>query len=277
MITNVIQKLSFGLLCFGALTLTAQAAIITPRNNTFQLYPITADAGSTLPTFNMLNDGGDTGRLLVVTVGGETLNVPTSVTYAGQQLTLGSSIATGTSSASSIWYLINPTATTGSIVTAQTTVTANDNGYRVAAMSFGTDGQFLNPLSSATAVSNVNGSVSLSVTLDDIANPGNPYVAIGSYAANVNSGTATGFGTVVSVPSNVTADGGYFSLAGYTIAASGSTTLQITQDSSRHAFAGLAVSVAAIPEPSTWLMAALLVPGACLLRRKVSSLAAGKS
>jgi hypothetical protein len=270
MFLSLRKQLCLGLVCLLAWGSTSSAAIITARSNTNQLYGIAADAGSTLATFVMNNVVGDSGRLLVVTVAGETLNYPTSVTYAGQQMVLGSAITAGPGTSTSVWYLIDPVATTGSIVTAQSNVTTADGGYRVAAMSFGTDGLFLPPTSSNTSSSNVDASISLSVALDDNANPGNPYVAVGSYGANLASGTPTntGFGTVITAPSNISADGGYYALTGYTIATSGTTTLQVTQNSSRHAFAGLAVSVAAIPEPGTWLMAAIIFPAGCLLRRK---------
>ena len=131
---------------------------------------------------------------------------------------------------------------------------------------------FLTPTSTSSSSSGSGGSVSLGVTLNDAAAPGEPYVAIGAYGGNASGSptpTNSGFGTLL-FDFNTTGDGGYYALTGYTLAASGSTNLQVTQNSSRHVFAGIAVSAVAIPEPSLLILSGLgLAVGiSCVRHRK---------
>jgi hypothetical protein len=242
----------------------ASAAAINFRNTDSKAS--NTDSGDTLVGFNMLNTGGDTSRLLIVTLAGEISNNATSVTYDGEAMLPGPLVAEGATLAS-IWYLINPISATGDIVLTKPNVNADD-GYRFGAMSFGADADFLAPVSMDTASSGTSGEVTLNVTLTDAASPGNPFVAIGSYSGNVNTVSTTpnnsGFDGIA-YDINIGIDGGYYAFAGYAIELSGSTLLSVTQSSNRHAFAGLAISI--VPEPSTAILAWLAGLGIVLFSR----------
>lgn len=239
---------------------TARAALVVEHATaTGANQPVNTGSAS-LASFTVA-DNPD--RLLVVAVGGEyNTNATTvsSVTFAGQPLIkAGEAIQTPT--AASLWYLLNPPATTGSVVVTMSGNTGN--GWKFGVGSF-YNVQQQAPTDVKTSIS--AGSTAVGVTL----NTGADAFTVESLGSNNDGTTAAGGDAqfeVYDVDDNNGSGGWAHVFAHDTVVPAGTSTQNWTlSPSSRFAF--IAASFQGVPEPSA-AAAALIAGGVGLgLRRR---------
>jgi hypothetical protein len=199
-------------------------------------------SGSPSPTFGEITNftvGNNNSRMLLVAIAGEIFNGFTSVKYGSQSLTL---VATGNQgpSTASIWALENPLVGSADV---EVTRNVGGNGWRIGALSIFSDtpGKVLAISDTDTASGNTGTSATLNLT-----NQIYDFVVL---AAEKNGNGV--FGTTPPGLTNIfsgNGTGGYFA-AGSFDAPPSASSFTWTFNSTRHAFAGAAISE--VPEPAS--------------------------
>ncbi len=247
--SRVFGKLIAGLAVVTMSASVAQAAIVI-QNTDF------VTGVGTISGFSLSG-----GTKLVVTTGGENGTVA-SITFDGQALTSIENIITGDAvQNASIWYLDNPTASSGDIVvTFAGSHTAVSSGFSALSISGAASG-FLDSsgatgLNSGTLTIDVGslvlGSFSTNADTGSLINPGDPSTDI--FSANIgSSGGANAASAYFIEPDPATRTS-----FGFTGGAEGNRPV------------AAAVSFAAvIPEPASGLMVIAGAAGLCLRRRRI--------
>ena len=251
------MKPIFNLSAISAVLLTSTHAAVTTDNVTGPF--VETNGNTNTRTLSNFTVGSGTNRLLTVFVAGEGLTSVSSVTYGGVALTQAAfgTTTTGTVDAAAIWYLLNPATGSGNIVA---NTTNSGSGWHLSAASFSDVAQ-----QAPTTMTNFNNNPSnISTTFSQALGDG---IIVDAFDRNNDQATITpGSGqTTIFADGANSANGGYTVGASYQIgdfAANKTVSWSTTANSE---WGQAAAFFAAVPEPTTALLAAL--GGLFLLRR----------
>lgn len=213
---------------------------------------------ATLANFAIANNSD---RMLVVAVGGEYSASPVStVTFAGTPLTLSAQPVQG-ATASAIYYLLNPSATTGDIVV--TLTGTSGNGWTFSALSL------YNVLQQApldTKSASIAAGTNPSLTLTTPSENGFIVESLGFNNSGLSLSAASGQAAIIRDDSSGGSSGGWSSIVAYdaTVGA-GTSTQSWTTSASNHRYTHAAISIQSVPEPAS---AGVLIAGGLLLTRR---------
>ncbi len=259
---------------FGLAVTPLSAAVITAGDTlNGEFFEDWTDEPETLTTSGSISAGSAANSILLVAVG-STLDqeadpsTPLSVSYGGQDLTRAVTSGEDNFRISSIWYLTNPASHAASsqisITTGSASNTGNNEMFASAAVFSGVD---LNDPFLATAEDFDNSDkdgVELSYDLG-----ASPVDTVYFESIFYNSGFADGslIDNKLYTAGEQGSTGNFSMLQGYTFANGVSgTVLRDFGETSGNNQSGAGVALAAIPEPSAWML--LLVGGSAFLLRR---------